>query len=43
MRVLPRVVLVTQPKSGTYLGSEYLRRLGFHQTYPHLREDSFIA
>jgi len=39
----PRVVIITQPKSGTYLTSEIVRRLGFHQTYMHLRADSFDA
>jgi hypothetical protein len=39
----PRVILLTQPKAGTYLISEILRRLGLHQTYYHLGLDSLDA
>lgn len=39
----PRVILLTQPKAGTYLISEILRRLGLHQTFYHLRLDSLDA
>lgn len=40
---LPRAIVVTQPKAGTYLISEILRRLGLHQTWYHLRLDSLDA
>ena len=34
--VRPRVLISTMPKSGTYLLSEIVKELGFHQTYYHL-------
>lgn len=38
-----RVILVTNPKAGTYLLSEIVRRLGFEQTYLHLAMNRVIA
>jgi len=43
MQTRPRVIILSLPKSGTYLVSEILRRLGFHQTFFHLRPDSLDA
>jgi hypothetical protein len=42
-RGCPRVMLMTQPKAGTYLYSEILKGLGIHQTYFHIGKDKLQA
>ena len=39
----PRVLLATQPKAGTYLLSQYLVEIGYHQTHFHLDINSMEA
>lgn len=36
-----RLAIITVPKAGTYLMSEVAKLCGWHQTYWHVREDSF--
>lgn len=38
-----RVSIITQPKAGTYLYAEIVRRLGFQHTFLHLQESKLIA
>jgi hypothetical protein len=35
------IIILSQPKSGTYLASEILAQMGFEQTYMHLSEDVY--
>jgi hypothetical protein len=37
-RQLPKVIIISQPKSGTYLLSEVVKRIGFVQTYMHIND-----
>jgi hypothetical protein len=35
---MPKVIIISQPKSGTYLLSEVVKRLRFVQTYMHIND-----
>lgn len=35
------IIILSQPKSGTYLASEILAQMGLHQTYMHLSPDVY--
>lgn len=36
-----RVLIISQPKAGTYLCGSFLKSLGLHHTYIHLAEDNY--
>jgi len=40
---LPKVMIVSQPKAGTYLLSDIVGRLGFRQTFYHFSMECFDA